>query len=202
MGGVSITISPLSAKICISASSSTAPLALAYRYVSKRLLFETSSHCLSDDGTNDEKKPATGDRMISRRMIGAVALCLAGIGCVVLGGWHIATLFSVLAQRPAATEADSAILAVPMFGVALIALGLLVATGKAAQHGRRTAIVFACFLAAGGASIALLVTGPALLGAIMKASGYHACASQVGLRTARTRYVRAGCHMPARNPGS
>jgi hypothetical protein len=130
--------------------------------------------------------------MISRRMIGAVALCLAGVGCIVLGGWHLTALFSVLAQRPAAIEGDSAILATPLFGVALIALGLLVGTGEAAQRGRRTTIMFACFLVAGGASIALLVTGPALSGAIMKASGYHACASQVRLRTARTRYVRAG----------
>lgn len=140
--------------------------------------------------------------MIARRMIWAVALCFAGVGCVVLGGWHIAALFSVLAQRPAAIEDDSAILAVPLFSVALIALGLLVATGEATQRGRRTAIMFACFLVAGGASIALMVTGPALLDAIMKASGYHACTSQVGLRTARTRYARAGCPMPARDPGS
>jgi uncharacterized membrane protein len=125
-------------------------------------------------------------------MIGAVALCLAGVGCVVLGGWHIAALFSLPAQRPAALEGDSAILATPLFGVALIALGLLVGAGEAAQRGRRTAITFVCFLVAGGASIVLLVTGPTLSGAIMKARGYHACASQVGLRTARTRYVRAG----------
>lgn len=130
----------------------------------------------------------------------AAAFLAVAVLVTAFGGWQLFVLFAAIGAARPVIDVDSALFALPPFGSALAALGILLGLpAKGKRHPRLAVMLFSGFLVLGAIAVAALMLGPALTSRVMVASGYRGCATQIGIRTEQVRWVATNrpCARPA-----